>query len=96
MTPANKRLTGILAAIALLLLAPLVAMQFTTHVNWSASDFVAAAILLLGAGLSTELVLRVVKKRSYRIAIALAVLFIFFLIWAELAVGLFGSPWAGS
>jgi hypothetical protein len=43
-----------------------------------------------------ELVLRKVKKIGHRIAICAALLVALFLIWAELAVGIFGTPFAGS
>jgi ABC-type cobalt transport system substrate-binding protein len=38
----NKRLYIILALIGIILLIPLVAMQFTEAVNWSLLDFIAA------------------------------------------------------
>jgi len=59
-------------------------------------DFVVAGILLLLAGLMLEFVIRKAKKIKYRIAICLAILTIFLLIWAELAVGLFNSPLSGN
>ena len=96
MTTQNKRLTGILLTVALILLVPLIAMQFSSEVTWSPTDFVAAGILLLGTGLSCELVMRKVKKIEYRIAICAAILLAFLLIWIELAVGIFGTPFAGS
>lgn len=92
----NKRLIGILIVIAFLLLLPLIAMQFTSEVMWTLSDFVIMGILLLVTGLAVELVLRKVPTTSTRIVIVGAVLFLFFLIWAELAVGIFGTPFAGS
>jgi uncharacterized protein YybS (DUF2232 family) len=92
----NKRLTGILITVALLLLIPLVAMQFTNEVDWSLSDFVIMGILLLGTGLICEFVMRKVKKTEKRIAVIAIILVVFFLIWAELAVGIFGTPFAGS
>ena len=96
MTLQNKRLTGILLTVALLLLVPFLAMQFTNEVNWTLADFVVAGALLLGTGLSCELVLRKVKKTQYRIAICAAILLALALIWIELAVGIFGTPLAGS
>ncbi|WP_121355665.1 hypothetical protein [Flavisolibacter nicotianae] len=96
MTLQNKRLTGILLTVALLLLVPFLAMQFTNEVNWTLADFVVAGALLLGTGLSCELVLRKVKKTRYRIAICAAILLALALIWIELAVGIFGTPLAGS
>jgi len=92
----NKRLIIILIVVAGILTIPLVAMQFTTEVNWSLFDFVVAGILLLGTGLVIELILRNVKLLNHRILLSVIVLFILFLVWAELAVGLFGTPFAGS
>ncbi|MCB0588714.1 MAG: hypothetical protein KDD06_25715 [Phaeodactylibacter sp.] len=96
MATQNKRLAFILLSIPLLLLIPFIAMQFTSEVNWSPFDFLVMGILLLGTGMAFELVLRKVKKTEHRIALSLAVLVIFFLIWAELAVGIIGTPFAGS
>lgn len=92
----NKRLMIILVAVGVLLLIPLVAMQFTNEVNWSGFDFLVMGVLLLGTGLICELVLRKVKKRTNRLVLCLAVLGIFILVWMELAVGIFGTPFAGS
>lgn len=92
----NKRLIGIVLAVALLLLLPLLAMQFTDDVTWTLLDFVAAGVLLLTTGLACEFVLRRVKKIEHRIIIVLAFLTVLLLIWLELAVGIFGTPLAGS
>ena len=92
----NKRLTGILLTVAFILLIPLIAMQFTEEVNWTLLDFVVMGILLLGTGLVSELVLRNVKKFERRFFFIAGILVALFLIWAELAVGIFGSPFAGS
>lgn len=92
----NKRLIGILITVAVILSIPLIAMQFTTEVNWDWRDFAVMGILLLTTGLTIELVMRKVPKTAHRIAICGAILFTFFLIWAELAVGIFGTPFAGS
>ena len=92
----NRRLTGIVLTVALLLSVPLIAMQFTDEVKWSPIDFIVMGILLLGTGLMCEFILRKVKRTRYRIAIIGAILIAFFLIWAELAVGIFGTPFAGS
>jgi len=92
----NKRLFAMLSIAVILLLIPFVGMQFTSEVNWTASDFVVAAVLLMGTAVACETVLRMVKKMKYRIAICGAILLALLLIWAELAVGIFGSPLAGS
>ncbi len=96
MKTSNKRLIGILCAVPVLLSIPLIAMQFTAEVNWTHSDFIIMGMLLLITGLAIELVLRIVKTAQNRFIVTAVVLFIFFLIWAELAVGVFGTPFAGS
>jgi Kef-type K+ transport system membrane component KefB len=92
----NKNLIIIFTVVAILLLIPFFAMQFSDEVNWSVSDFVIGGILLTGTGLLLELVIRKVKSIRNRILICGAVLFALFLVWAELAVGIFGTPFAGS
>ena len=96
MTTQNKRLFGILITITFLLLIPVIAMQFTDEVNWNLFDFVVAGLLLLCTGLICEFVLRNVTKTKHRIAICLAITLGLLVIWAELAVGIFGTPFAGS
>ena len=96
MVTQNKRLYGIVLAVQLLLLIPLIAMQLTEEVNWTLVDFVVAGVLLLGTGLLCELIMRKINKFEYRIVLCLAILAGLFLIWAELAVGIFGTPFAGS
>ena len=91
----NKRFIIIVLMSAILLLIPLITMQFTDEVNWTLFDFVVAGALMLGTGLMCELVIRKINKITYRIAICSALLVILLLIWAELAVGIFGIPLSG-
>lgn len=91
-----KRLAIIAAVVAALLLIPFVAMQFTKEVNWDETDFIVMGALLFITGLGIEIVTRKVKSTNAKIGLVLGILFILFLIWAELAVGIFGSPFAGS
>lgn len=92
----NKRFIAIVLSVAFLLLIPLIAMQFTKEVNWTFFDFMVAGILLLGTGLLLELVMRKTRNIRYRLAFFAVILMALFLIWAELAVGIFGTPFAGS
>ena len=92
----NKRLIIIASAVSLLLLIPLIAMQFTDKVKWTLSDFIIAAVLLLGTGLTIEFIMRKAKRTKYRMALIVALLAILLLIWAELAVGIFGTPLSGN
>ena len=92
----NKRLIGIVLTVVVLLLIPIIAMQFTNEVNWTLFDFVVAGVLLLGTGFICELVIRKVKKTNHRILLCGVILAALLLIWIELAVGIFGTPLAGS
>ncbi len=92
----NKRLKIILTTAGILLSIPFIAMQFTNEVNWTPGDFIIMGVLLFGTGLLCEFVMRKVKNTNKRIMICGALLFVFLLIWAELAVGIFGTPFAGS
>lgn len=90
------RIIIILSIIASILAIPLIAMQFTNEVQWDLRDFVAAGILLLSTGLAIELVIRNMKTGTSRTIVLIVILIALFLIWAEMAVGIFGSPIAGS
>lgn len=92
----NKRLIGILITVPILLLIPFIAMKFTNEVKWSWFDFVVAGILLLSTGLAFELILRKVKTIRLKIVISIVLFLALFLIWAELAVGIFGTPIGGN
>ena len=92
----NKSQKNILIVVAILLSIPLIAMQFTDEVSWTILDFVVMGILLLSIGFICELTIRKVSKIKHRIAICITILVVFLLIWAELAVGIFGTPFVGS
>ena len=95
MAPNKRLITLTLSGLALLLL-PLVVMQFADEVDWSPSDFLVMGVLLAAAIFIIELILRRVVKKQHRVALCIVVLLVFLLIWAELGVGIFGSPFAGS
>ena len=90
------RMIIILSVTAFLLAIPLVAMQFTNEVDWTLSDFVTAGVLLLSTGLAIEMVIRNLKAGALRTIVLVVILLVLFLIWAELAVGIFGTPFAGN
>lgn len=77
------------AAIGLLLLAPLAAMQFTREVAWTAYDFAFAGVLLIGAGMAVELAVRKLLNPNARLFAAGVILLAVLLIWADGAVGVF-------
>lgn len=92
----KQRLTIISIVIIAILSIPLIAMQFTKEVNWTLEDFIAAGILLVSTGLAVELIIRNMKTGTARTIALIIILLSLFLIWAEMAVGIFGSPIAGS
>lgn len=75
----------------LLLMIPLIAMQFTEEVVWTLSDFIFAGTLLFGTGLTYKLITRKSGETIYRIAVGFALFTGLFLIWTNLAVGIIGS-----
>lgn len=85
------------SGLAILLALPALAMSLGAEgVDWSASDFVIMGVLLAIVGLGVEAMIRFVRGwRERGIAIA-AIVVLFLLVWAELAVGLIGTPFAGS
>ena len=97
MTTPNKRLIAILAVAGALLLVPFVAMRLGAEgVRWNIFDFIVAGGLLFGTGIGIEIALRMITKFEYRIAACVAILVGLAVVWAELAVGIFGTPLAGS
>jgi len=84
----------LLVAVALLCI-PLLAMQFTNEVNWTVADFIIAGLLLFVTGLVFDFILRKVKKTRQRILAISVLILTFILVWAELAVGIFNTVFAG-
>lgn len=91
----NQSLLKFTAALALitgtLLLIPLIAMQYTSEVVWTLSDFIFAGTLIFGTGLTYKLVTRTSGQLAYRLGVGLALASGFLLIWANGAVGIIGS-----
>lgn len=90
-----KMIVKILPIVGSLLLIPLISMLLTGEVNWSFFDFTIMGVLLTITGLLIGITLKIVKSNNKYIII-LTVSLLFLLIWAELAVGLFGTPFAGN
>ncbi len=78
-------------AAAVVLLLPLVAMQFTDDVNWSVADFALAGALLLSVGIPLEFALRKSGDAAYRAGVGVALVAAFILVWVNGAVGIIGS-----
>jgi hypothetical protein len=84
------RVLGWGAAVTLLV-APLIAMRFTSEVKWTASDFIFAGLLFAIIGGAFELAVWASRNRAYRAGAAVALLGTLLTIWANLAVGIVGS-----
>ncbi|PTX42189.1 hypothetical protein C8P64_2608 [Christiangramia gaetbulicola] len=93
----STRLIIILAIAATILSIPFFAMQLGAEgVDWDIRDFIIMGILLFSTGLAIEFALSRLRTMKSRIIACALILFGLFLIWAELAVGIFGTPFAGS
>ncbi len=73
-------------AVAILLI-PLIAMQFSTSVNWSPSDFIIMGLIMFITGSVFVLLARSFPKYKLLVGVLVALAFIY--IWVELAVGIF-------
>lgn len=77
------------------LFIPFLAMQFSNEVNWSLFDFVVMGVLVFSAGVVFQFVMRKVSDK-FRMPLLIILALVVLLLWTELAVGVFGSPLAGS
>jgi hypothetical protein len=78
-------------AVGALLLTPLVAMQFSDEVKWTAFDFVFAGVFLIGAGLLMEFAARKAKNFAHLAAIGVAIAATLLLVWVTGAAGIIGN-----
>jgi hypothetical protein len=76
---------------ALILLLPLLAMQFTEEVAWDLADFAIFGAMLFVACGTYELAARVTGNTAYRAAVGVALAAAFILVWMNLAVGIIGN-----
>ena len=87
----NRLRMAIWGLAAGLWLLPLVAMQFTSEVQWTAFDFIFWAAMLLVACGVYELATRLSPNRSYRAGVGVAVVTGFLVVWVNGAVGMVGN-----
>ncbi len=92
----NKTQRIILLCIVLLLIIPLVEqLDGNAEFNWSVFDFILAFVMLLSFGFGLEYLIRKIPSIKVKIFAILVACFLFILLWAEMAVGIFNSPIAG-
>jgi hypothetical protein len=92
----SQRSTLLYSIPFVILSIPLMAMQFTEEVNWTISDFLVMGILLFTTVFTIDFVLKKFKTLKSRLILIVGIVVLLALVWAELAVGIFGSPLAGS
>ena len=79
-----------------LLFIPLILMHYTTEVKWSNYDFFIMGLILFYSGLIVNYIIDKIKNLHKRLIIISIVIFLFFLLWAELGVGIFNSRLSGN
>lgn len=87
----TKRISMWAMVVILLLMVPLVAMQFNNEMAWTVFDFVFAGVILFGSGLTYELIARKGGNTAYRVAVGIAVVAALLLVWVNGAVGIIGN-----
>ena len=92
----SQRSTLLYSIPLFILSIPLMAMQFTKEVNWTISDFLVMGILLFTTVFTIDFVLKKFKTLKSRLILIVGIVVLLALVLAELAVGIFGSPLAGS
>lgn len=92
----SKSIVYVLGITLCILAIPALLMRFTNEVAWGPNDFLLAGVLIF----STGLLLCIVKKKGFnkkmQLVLILGIILFFLLLWAEMAVGVFGSPIAGN
>ena len=76
---------------AILLIIPWLAMQVTAEVNWAPADFVFAGVMVFGTGTAFKLITSKFSTLLYKIAVGIALVSGFILIWINGAIGIIGA-----
>lgn len=94
--PSSKRLLVLILITVAALMVPFFGNIFSTEFNWTGFDFIIAGILIFSIGLAIETLRANVSGLLKRSVYILLIIGLGVLIWIEKAVGIFGSPIAGS
>ena len=73
----------------IILIIPLVGTILSDQIDWGILDFLVMGIILLIVGIALNVVSQKIKNSRKKFFYNLVIMLIFFLIWAELAVGIF-------
>ncbi len=91
----RKRLLIIAGIVVLILSIPMTLMLLENNVDWELADFILAGIVLFGVGMTIDYISRKLANHKYKTLIIISIIILLLLLWAELGVGIFGSPIAG-
>ena len=87
----NKVFLWLALGTGLLLMIPLIGMLVSSEWNWGFFDFIFMGTLIFGTGLTFVLVARQMSNISYRIAVGIAGVAGFLLLWVNAAVEIIGD-----
>ncbi len=90
-----KRIKRFIVGAESLLLIPIIGMMISNNFDWNVPSFIIMSVLLAGLGFAASLITNRARSMN-QIVVGLFIVALFLLFWAELAVGVFGSPIAGS
>ena len=71
-------------------------MFLNAEVNWGLFDFIIMGFLLILVGIGINFIENRTQNLKKRILFIGVLILMFMIIWVELAVGVFGSPFAGN
>ena len=73
----------------IILIIPLVGTILFDQIDWGILDFLVMGIILLIVGLALSAVSQKIKNSKKRLLYNFIIILFFFVVWAELAVGIF-------
>ena len=73
----------------MILIIPLVGTILSDQIDWGILDFLVMGIILLIVGIALSAVSQKIKNSKKRLFYNFIIILVFFLVWAELAVGIF-------
>jgi hypothetical protein len=84
----SKRIATYISIVIAILSIPLIAMRFTSEVNWTLFDFLMASFLIITSLTLIEITLQNFKNKTFKITTVFVILFLFLLLWVDLSVGI--------
>ena len=92
----SKTIFYVLGITLCLLAIPAIGMCFSSDIHWGVLDFLVMGALFFITGLVVSVAWKKVTQKKLRLLVVLLIVILFLIVWAELAVGIFDSPFAGS